>query len=74
MGRSLAQHHPAIAIGALILVAGCAYVNKPLNKLDTPIESRAVNQARAAIGRVPATMPSRPGADDGYFIGVALGV
>jgi predicted acylesterase/phospholipase RssA len=57
----------------LLILAGCSHVNRPLNSLKLPLESRAKNSTRAALGadvipqdsldyrRIrPATRPDHP--------------
>jgi predicted acylesterase/phospholipase RssA len=77
-----------ILVVLLSTIAGCTYVNKPLNRADRPLESRVSNHTRASTqADVPSILSTRAvsvqprnrsatSADDrngdGYFVGLAL--
>ncbi|HEX3358752.1 MAG TPA: patatin-like phospholipase family protein, partial [Tepidisphaeraceae bacterium] len=81
---------PGMRIGllcGLCIVGGCTYANKPLNSVNLPLEARAKNRTRSALGAdisavstavrpaiVPATTPAQfpKFDDDGYFVGLAI--
>jgi predicted acylesterase/phospholipase RssA len=75
------------AIGLLLAMGGCTYVNKPLNDASVPLEARQHNCTRAGIFADvrplasgskqivrPAMQADSPAItdQDGYFVGVAI--
>jgi len=60
----------------MAVVGGCGWThaNRPLNSLDTPLESRRTNQTRAALVHVDrqTQATTRPRYDDGWFVGLAI--
>jgi predicted acylesterase/phospholipase RssA len=64
-----------VVLGAWL--AGCTYVNEPLNAFDVPADARRVNRTHAALllssdAPASATGPARGYADDGWFVGIAI--
>lgn len=60
------------------LLAGCTFVNVPLNPPDAQVTERRTNHTHAALLRTslppsdPAAPPPKLPRDDGYFVGVAI--
>ena len=61
---------------AIAAAGGCGWthVNRPLNALDTPLETRRANHTRAALVHVDrqTQATTRPRYDDGWFLGLAV--
>jgi hypothetical protein len=67
-----------LLLSVALLVAGCTFVNVPLNPPDAQVTERRTNHTYAALLRASlpaedAAAPARKLArDDGYFVGVAI--
>ena len=57
-----------------VFSGGCTFVNVPLNAPDTPANALKTNHTRAALLRSSDASldASRPFADDGWFVGLAI--